>query len=108
MLFSIKNRLVPTLCLLLVLIAGCLLARAALHLAWRIAPYPGLIRDAAVGLAAVLVSDALLHGVLTRMLGDRYRSRYRALAEYFSSQGPLETGAGALLAGGEELFCRGV
>jgi membrane protease YdiL (CAAX protease family) len=108
MLFSIKNRLVPTLCLLLVLVAGCLSARAALHLTWRITPSPSLIRDAALSLSAVIASDVLLQGILTLRWGDRYRARYRALADYFRPQGPLEIGAGALLAGGEELFFRGV
>src|SRR5947209_6026572 len=108
MLFSIKNRLVPTLLLLVGLFAGCRMARAALHLAWHIRPYPGILRDAALGLGLVMASDALLHGALRFWFGERYVTRYRALAQYFRRQGPLEMGAGALLAGGEELFFRGV
>jgi membrane protease YdiL (CAAX protease family) len=108
MLFSIKNRSVPTFALLLVLVAGCFWARAALHLAWRIAPFPGLVRDVALGLSVILACDVLVHGALTWMLGDRYRRSYHALADYFRPQGPLEIGAGALLAGGEELFFRGI
>jgi len=88
MLFSIKNRLVPTLCLLLALIAGCLAARAGLHLAWRIKPYPGFMGDTALGLAAVLASDALVHGALTRMFGDRYRSA-TARSRVFPPPGPV-------------------
>jgi membrane protease YdiL (CAAX protease family) len=108
MLFSIKNHVVPTLVLLALLVAGCLWARAALHLAWRIAPYPGFARDAAIGLGIVLASDALVHGVLSLVGRHRYRASYRALAEFFRPQGPWEIGAGSLLAGGEELFFRGV
>jgi membrane protease YdiL (CAAX protease family) len=108
MLFSIKNRLLPTLGLFVLLVAGCLLARAALHLAWRITPYPRFARDAAIGLGVVLASDALVHGALTLLRGNRYRASYRALAAYFRPQGPWEIGAGSLLAGGEELFFRGV
>jgi membrane protease YdiL (CAAX protease family) len=108
MLFSIKNRLVPSLCLLLALVAGCLVARAGLRLVWRITPYPSILRDTALGLGCVLAGDALVHSSLTLLAGDRYRSRYHALAGYFCPQGPLEIGGGALLAGGEELFFRGV
>jgi membrane protease YdiL (CAAX protease family) len=108
MLFSIKNRLGPTLLLFVSLVAGCRMARAALHLAWRITPYPGFVRDAALGFGIIVASDALLHGTLMFSFGERYLTRYRALAEYFRRQGPLERGAGALLAGGEELFFRGV
>jgi membrane protease YdiL (CAAX protease family) len=46
---------------------------------------------------------------LTLIFGSRYRTCYRALADYFRRQGPLEIAAGGLLAGGgEELFFRGV
>ena len=79
MLFSIKNRLVPTLCLLLVTVIGCLVLRAALHLHWRVAPYPGMVRDAALGLGLVLLSDGLVQGALSWIFGDRYCRRYRAL-----------------------------
>lgn len=108
MLFSIKNRLVPTLGLLLAAVIVCAAMRSALHLHWRLAPYSGMFRDAALGLALVLVSDAVVQGALTLIFGDRYRRRYRALAEFFGPQGPREIGGGALLAAGEELFFRGV
>jgi len=108
MLFSIKNRLVPTLCLLLATVIGCSALWAVLHLHWRIAPYPGVVRDAALGLGLVLVSDALVHGALTGIFGDQYRRRYRALAAFFRPQGPREIAGGGLLAAGEEVFFRGV
>ena len=108
MLFSIKNRLAPTLLLLLALAAGCFLIRTALGLPWRLAPYPALPRHVALGLGAILASDGLLHGSL-RLLGrDRYLAHYQALADYFRLQGPLEIAAAGLLAGGEELLFRGV
>jgi membrane protease YdiL (CAAX protease family) len=108
MLFSIKNRLAPTLLLLLGLAAGSFLIRAALGLPWRLAPEPGLARHVALGLGAILASDGWVHGSLRFLWRDRYLARYQALADYFRPQGPLEIAAAALLAGGEELFFRGV
>jgi membrane protease YdiL (CAAX protease family) len=108
MLFSIKTRLTPTLLLLLGLIAGCFLIRAALGLPWRLAPCAALPRHVALGLAAILASDGLVHASLRLLCRDHYLSRYQALADYFRPQGPPEIAAGALLAGGEELLFRGV
>jgi len=108
MLFSIKNRLGPTLLLLLGLSAASYLMRALLHLPWRLAPFPGLARGVALGLSVVLASDGLVHGSLRLLLRDRYLARYQALADYFRPQGPLEIAGAGLLAGGEELFFRGV
>jgi len=108
MLFSIKNRLAPTLLLLLALTAASFLIRTALSLPWHFAPQPALARHAALGLGTILASDGLLQVTFSLLFRDRYQSRYQALADYFRRQGPLEiTGAG-LLAGGEELFFRGV
>jgi membrane protease YdiL (CAAX protease family) len=108
MLFSVKNRFGPTLLLLLSLAGGSFLTRAALRIPWRLAPYPGLARDAAFGLAAVLVSDGLVHGCLWLLYRDRYLARFRALAQHFRPQGIREIVASGMLAGGEELFFRGV
>lgn len=108
MLFAIKNRFGPMLLLLLGLAAASFLMRAFLDLSWRLAPYHGLARDVALGLSAVLASDGLVHGSLRLLLRDRYLARYQALADYFRPQGPLEIAGAGLLAGGEELFFRGV
>src|SRR5712692_2755177 len=108
MLFSIKNRLAPTLLLLVGLAAGCFLIRDALGLPWRLAPEPGLARHVALGLGAILASDWLLQSALILLFRGRYLSRYQALADYFRPQGPLEIAGAGLLAGGEELFFRGV
>jgi membrane protease YdiL (CAAX protease family) len=108
MLFSIKNRFVPALLLLVLFVAGALLARHALHLTWRLEVYPGFARQLTLALGVIAVSDALLHGGLWLALRDRYLTQYGALVAYFRPQGPLEIAAGGLLAGGEEMVFRGV
>jgi membrane protease YdiL (CAAX protease family) len=108
MLFSVKNRLVPTLLLLALFVAGALLARHTLRLTWRLDVYPGLLRQLVIVLGVIAASDALLHGGLWLALRDRYLNQYRALVTYFRPQGPREIAAGGLLAGGEEMVFRGV
>jgi membrane protease YdiL (CAAX protease family) len=107
MLFTIKNRLLPSLLLLAALAACSFLVRAALDLPWHLAPFPGLGRKVALGLGLVIASDGLVHGALQRLFGECYLARYQALADYFRRQGPLEIAGAGLLAGGEELFFRG-
>src|SRR5437762_1747161 len=109
MLFSIKNRLRPTLLLLVLFVTGAAMARRLLGLRWAIGPNPYLARDTSLVFLLLVTSDALLHLVLGLLLGHRYRTRFQALAEYFRPQGPLEIVASGLLAGcGEELVFRGV
>jgi membrane protease YdiL (CAAX protease family) len=107
-LFSIKNRFVPELLLLLLFVAGPLLARHALGLRWRLGVYPGLVAQLVIVMGVLGASDALLHGGLWLALRERYLVDYRALVEYFRPQGAREIVAGGLLAGGEEMFFRGV
>src|SRR5207245_6591815 len=84
------------------------LIRPSLSLPWHLTPQPALARHVALALSVILASDGLLQVTFSLLFRDRYQSRYQALADYFRRQGPLEiTGAG-LLAGGEELFFRGV
>lgn len=108
MLFSIKNRLGPTLLLLLWLTGASFLIHLGAGIPWHLAPYPSLRRDVALGLGVVLASDALMHGGLWLLYGRRYLARFQALAEYFRPQGAAEIAGAGLLAGGEELFFRGV
>jgi membrane protease YdiL (CAAX protease family) len=109
MLFSIKNRLGPTLFLLAVFVAGALTARRVLGLGWSTAPYSHLARDVGLTVLLIVTSDALLHLALVLLLRQRYIARFQALADYFRPQGPLEVVASGLLAGGgEELVFRGV
>jgi membrane protease YdiL (CAAX protease family) len=109
MLFSVKNRWIPTLLLLGVFVAVALPARALLDLPGRLDAQHGLIREALLGLTLILIGDALLHGALQLTLRERYRQAYAALAWYFQPQRPLEIVAAGLLAGGgEELLFRGV
>jgi membrane protease YdiL (CAAX protease family) len=109
LLFLIKNRLGPTLLLLLAMDAVALSLRAILSLHWRLALYSGLALHLVMGFGAILASDGVIHGTLLLLLGDRYRCRYARLAACFRGQGPLEiVGAGLLAGGGEELFFRGL
>jgi membrane protease YdiL (CAAX protease family) len=109
MLFSVKNRLRPTLLLLAIFVTGALVARRALGLRWNIAPYPHLARDAVFALLLIVTSDALVHLLLILLLRQRYLARFQTFANYFRSQGPPEIVASGLLAGGgEELVFRGV
>lgn len=109
MLFAVKNRLAPTLLLMVALAAGSLLLRGSLHLHGDLTLSLLLPLWVAGALACLLSSDGALHGLLWWVLGRPYQERYRALAEYFQAQGPLQIAGGGLLAGlGEELFFRGV
>src|SRR5262245_23593042 len=108
MLFAIKRRLVPTLALLAIFVIAALCLRSALGLTWPLEWGTAQLRDLLVAAGVIAVSDAGIHGLLTATLGDRYRTRYQALAEYFRSQRAPEMIAGGLLAGGEELIFRGV
>ena len=105
MLFSSKRRLTSMLLLVVLFTGLALVARRLLGLdwSWRLQPW-WLIG----GLALVVLSDALLHGILWLLFGRRYLNRYQSLARYFSPQGGTEIVAGSLLATGEELFFRGV
>lgn len=107
MLFSVKNRFWPTIASMVGLVAIGLVGMGLGPLETGLT-LPRLLQ-ALAGLAAVLASDALGHGLLALLFRERYLSRYRALADYFSPQGPKELVAAGLLAGlGEELFFRGL
>jgi len=107
MLFAVKNRLLPTLLLLLVFIAGAVTARSTLGLEWNWQVQSGFVTDLLLGALVMGSSDGLLHGLLLVTLGESYRRCYRALVEFFRPQHLPQIIAGGLLAGGEELLFRG-
>jgi membrane protease YdiL (CAAX protease family) len=107
MLFAIKNRLLPTLLLLVVFAAGSLAARAALGLEWNFQVQSGCVTDLLLGGLVMGASDGILHGLLLLGLGQRYGRCFRALVEFFRPQRVPQIVAGGLLAGGEELVFRG-
>jgi hypothetical protein len=76
-LFAIKNRFVPALLLLVLFVAGAVLARHALGLQWRLELYPGLLGQLVIVMGVIAASDALLHGGLWLALRERYLVDYR-------------------------------
>src|SRR5262245_62914973 len=108
MLFAIKNYFGPTLALLGIFVLAGLRLEAALGLVWSWDVSPAALRDLLIGAAVMAASDGALHGLLLLVFGEPYRSRYRALVEYFRPQWAPQIVAGGLLAGGEELLFRGV
>lgn len=105
MLFAVKNRLLPTLLLLVIFVAGASAARAALGLQWD---FDLRVADVLLGIVVIAVSDSVLHALLAVTLRERYLIRYRSLVEYFRPQRLPQIVAGSLLAGGEEMLFRGV
>jgi membrane protease YdiL (CAAX protease family) len=105
MLFAVKNCFAATLLLLILFVVGAVAARMVLALHWDLEFRPTALL---LGMIALATSDGFGHGLLTLVLGDRYRRHYRALVEFFRPQGVREILAGGLLAGGEELVFRGV
>ncbi len=108
MLFSIKNRLLPSLFLFIFFVSGAFLTRYMLDLTWQFKIYQGFFWNLVLGLGVIVASDIILHFMLWFLLGDRYLSGYCTLVEYFRPQGVLNIAASGLLAGGEELAFRGV
>lgn len=108
MLFSIKNQLLPTLLLWMGFVGGALLLRPVLGLVWPLEWEWANMGLVLAGLLGVATSDGVLNLVLSKWLGERYLSRYRALAFHFAPQGTAQFLAGGLLATGEELLFRGI
>jgi membrane protease YdiL (CAAX protease family) len=108
MLFSYKNHLWPTMVLWVALTSAAIMARFFFDLEWDLVFTPDTVRQVVFGLAVVVASDSLLHGGLWALFRDRYLHYYRALADYFTPQGPAEILAGGLLASAEEMIFRGV
>jgi membrane protease YdiL (CAAX protease family) len=108
MLFAVKRWLVPTLALLVLVVMAALQLRAWLGLTWSVALQGPQLRDLLIAVLVMAGSDGGVHALLSATFGERYRVRYRALAEYFRPQRAPEIVAGGLLAGGEELLFRGV
>ena len=108
MLFSIKNHLLPTLLLWMAFVAIAILAQSLLNLSWEMAIQPEIILQIFIGLAAVVASDGILHGLLWATLRAKYMRYYQALVQFFAPQGPATILAGGLLASAEEMVFRGV
>src|SRR5262245_57209533 len=105
MLFAVKNRLGLSLALLAVLLLGSVGLRDQLGLNWSFAMnFPYVL----LGAGVIAASDGLLHALLSWSLGDRYLLRFREFVEFFRPQHAPQIIAGGLLAGGEELFFRGI
>ncbi|MFW5941531.1 MAG: type II CAAX prenyl endopeptidase Rce1 family protein [Chloroflexota bacterium] len=108
MLFTVKRRVASSLLLALLLVAVSLGVARWLDLSWSLALPERAALLVLLGLAAVALSDVLLHGLLWLMWRGAYLRRYGRLVGYFSQQSAAAVLAGGLLAACEELFFRGV
>jgi membrane protease YdiL (CAAX protease family) len=105
MLFTVKRYFLPTLLLCCFFGSASLLLRHFLMLSWSFAFSATVV---IAGLAGVIASDTLLHGLFWLVRRERYLERYRALVCYFEAQGMREIVASGFLAAGEELLFRGI
>ena len=108
MLFAAKRHATRSLGLALAFVVVSLVARRALGLGWPHEADGPVLLAVGGGLLAVILSDALVHGVLLATVGDAYRRTFRAFVEYYRNQSTAAILAGGLLAGSEELLFRGV
>lgn len=108
MLFTVKRDAAPSFSLALVIVAVAVVAQQALGIDWTLAFDVRVGFTMVIGLLAIGLLDAVVHGSLLVVTGDAYRRTFRALAEYYRNQPTLAVLAGGLLAGAEELLFRGV
>lgn len=107
MLFAVKRDATRSLGLGLGVAAIAALARRALGISWSLDGGPDVLLWIGVGLVAIVLSDALVHGLLALVAGDAYLDTFGALVDYFRDQSQWAVLAGGLLAAAEELLFRG-
>ena len=114
MLFSVKRDATRSLGLGLGIAALAVLSRRVLGLAWSLDVTwtpdvdSWLLLAIGGGLVAIVLSDALVHGLLALVAGDAYLETFGALVEYYRGQSSRAILAGGFLAAAEELLFRGV
>lgn len=108
MLFAVKRDAVPSLALGLGVATLAVLSRRVLGLSWALDVGPDVLLLVGVGLVAIFVSDAMVHGLLALVADSAYLDTFGALVEYYRSQSPETILAGGFLAAAEELLFRGV
>jgi membrane protease YdiL (CAAX protease family) len=108
MLFSIKNKLVPTLLLSAGFSAISLWLRQVFGLSWNLNCTMNVLQASVMGLAVVVVINAGLHKILEIIWGEPYLARCRLLLAHFQSQRTIHFLAGGFLAATEEMIFRGV
>jgi membrane protease YdiL (CAAX protease family) len=108
MLFAVKRHLPPALLAALLLTVISFVAMRLLELSWSLAWSSNSWLLIGLGLLLIVLSDAIVHGLLWLMWRGRYLSGYAQLVGYFSPQTVVALAGGALLAAAEELFMRGV
>jgi len=106
MLFSIKNKLAPTLLLSAGFAAISLWLRQVFNLSWNLNCTMNVLQASAVGLAVIVVINAGLHKIFEVIWGEDYLARCRLLLAHFQSQRTIHFIAGGFLAATEEMiFC---
>jgi len=108
MLFSIKNRLIPTLLLLVLFVTTSFGLRGILGLSWDLTFGERVVRDSGLGLAAIVTINGCLHLLFLILFGENYLSLCRALLVHFEGQRGAHFLAAGLLAAGEEMIFRGI
>jgi len=108
MLFAVKRDATRSLGLGLGVAAVAVLAHRFLGIAWSFDVGAGVLLSACVGLVAIVLSDAVVHGFLALVAGGAYLDTFDALVEYYRGQSPRAVLAGGFLAAAEELLFRGV
>jgi len=108
MLFSIKNRLIPTLLLSAGFAAISFWLRQAFNLSWNLNYTMNVLQASAVGLAVIVVMNAGLHKIFEVIWGGDYLAQCRLLLAHFQSQRTIHFVAGGFLAATEEMIFRGI
>ncbi len=108
MLFYVKNRTGLSLILTLVFASASLLFKQVLGLDWNLYIGEGTPGQLILALGFILACDLAVCLLLVTVFHTAFVRLWMELAGYFSRQSRYAILAGGLLAGGEEMFFRGV
>ena len=108
MLFSVKNKAVLSLILTLVFASVSLLLKYHLGIDWNLYIGEATFGQLILALGFILACDLAVCLLLVTVFHTAFVRLWMELAGYFSRQSRYAILAGGLLAGGEEMFFRGV
>lgn len=108
MLFVVKLRWWTALIAAGTIALAAITLRAGFGMPWKTGVDGATLVAAAIGLAAILASDGIIHGALWFGIGEPYRRRYVRLVQYFAPQRAAEIVASGPAAAAEEFLFRGI